>query len=65
LIDTDRPCIRLNTARAYLERIFRKTGCHRQAELVGLLAGLAHVAPRPDLDISPLQQPHAITGICQ
>ncbi len=32
--------IRTSTARAYLERIFRKTNCHRQAELVGLLAHL-------------------------
>jgi DNA-binding CsgD family transcriptional regulator len=36
--------IQPSTARAYLEQIFRKTGCHRQIELVSLLAGLTHVA---------------------
>lgn len=36
--------IRVSTARAYLERIFQKTGCHRQGELVALLGGLT--APR-------------------
>lgn len=34
-----------STARTYLEHIFRKTGCHRQAELVGLLVGIVHAAP--------------------
>jgi DNA-binding CsgD family transcriptional regulator len=33
--------IRVSTARSYLEQIFRKTGCHRQSELVALLVGLA------------------------
>lgn len=37
--------IQPSTARAYLERIFRKTGCRRQAELVGLLVGMVHAAP--------------------
>ena len=36
--------IQPSTARAYLEQIFRKTGCHRQVELVALLAGLTHVS---------------------
>jgi DNA-binding CsgD family transcriptional regulator len=31
--------IRLSTARSYLEAIFRKTGVHRQSELVALIAG--------------------------
>lgn len=31
--------IRTSTARSYLEQIFRKTGVHRQAELVALIAG--------------------------
>lgn len=37
--------IRIGTARSYLERIFHKTGCHRQAELVALLLGIARAAP--------------------
>lgn len=45
--------IQLSTARAYLEQIFRKTGCHRQAELVGLLAGLTHVSPCTHRDEVP------------
>lgn len=32
--------IATSTARSYLERIFQKTGCHRQSELVLLLVGL-------------------------
>lgn len=36
--------IRYSTARSYLEQVFRKTGCRRQAELVGLVVG--HVTPR-------------------
>lgn len=32
--------IQPSTARSYLEKIFLKTGCHRQSELVLLLAGL-------------------------
>lgn len=43
--------IRISTARSYLERIFHKTGCHRQAELVGLLARLAHPSPDPDGEV--------------
>ncbi len=43
--------IRPNTARTYLEQIFRKTGCHRQAELVSLLAGLVCIAGCPDREI--------------
>ncbi len=35
--------IQISTARSYLERIFDKTGCHRQSELVHLLAGIALV----------------------
>ena len=31
--------IRMSTARSYLEAIFRKTGVHRQGELVALIAG--------------------------
>lgn len=31
--------IRISTARSYLEQIFRKTGVHRQAELVALING--------------------------
>ncbi len=42
--------IRPNTARTYLEQIFRKTGCHRQAELVSLLAGLVCIGGCPDRD---------------
>ena len=30
--------LRLSTARAYLDQVFRKTGAHRQGELVALLA---------------------------
>ena len=44
--DAARSClIQPSTARAYLEQIFRKTGCHRQAELVSLLAGLVRASP--------------------
>lgn len=32
--------VQISTARTHLERIFEKTGCHRQGELVLLLAGL-------------------------
>lgn len=32
--------IATSTARSYLEKVFQKTGCHRQSELVLLLAGL-------------------------
>jgi len=45
--------IQLSTARAYLEQVFRKTGCHRQAELVGLLAGLTQVSPCTPRDQAP------------
>lgn len=40
--------IQPSTARAYLEQIFHKTGCHRQAELVALLVGLVSVWPYLD-----------------
>lgn len=46
--------IRPSTARAYLEQVFRKTGCHRQAELIGLLAGLTRISPcTPDEHTAP------------
>ncbi|MEO8247770.1 MAG: hypothetical protein ABI589_00220 [Burkholderiales bacterium] len=32
--------IQFSTARSYLERIFDKTGCHRQSELVRVLGGI-------------------------
>ncbi|MEP6559298.1 MAG: hypothetical protein ABJB17_12550 [Burkholderiales bacterium] len=38
--------IQVSTARSYLERIFHKTGCHRQSELVRLLVGIAPMRPR-------------------
>ena len=47
--------IQPSTARAYLEQIFRKTGCHRQAELVGLLAGLTQLSPCTQRDETPLR----------
>lgn len=34
----DQHGLRLSTARAYLDQVFRKTGAHRQGELVALLA---------------------------
>ena len=41
--------IQLSTARSCLERIFDKTGCHRQTELVRLLAGIGSTrAPGAD-----------------
>ncbi|KAB2897681.1 MAG: helix-turn-helix transcriptional regulator [Dokdonella sp.] len=60
--------IRTSTARAYLEQIFRKTNCHRQAELVSLLAHLrpfaAPVGAADDAAGSAHAQP-GVTGICQ
>lgn len=35
--------IRPSTARSYLEQVFHKTGCHRQAELVALLGGITRM----------------------
>ena len=41
--------IQVSTARSYLERIFDKTGCHRQSELVRLLARIGSArAPGAD-----------------
>jgi DNA-binding CsgD family transcriptional regulator len=42
--------IATSTARSYLERIFQKTGCHRQSELVLLLAGLVSLPGVGDAD---------------
>lgn len=54
LAQAARQCgIQVSTARSYLENIFQKTGCHRQGELVALLAGLA-----------PLQDAAAQAGDC-
>lgn len=46
--------IQLSTARAYLEQVFRKTGCHRQAELIGLLVSLTQISPCTHHDEPPL-----------
>lgn len=42
--------IATSTARSYLEKIFQKTGCHRQSELVLLLAGLVSLPRVGDTD---------------
>lgn len=56
--------IRMSTARAYLEAVFRKTGCHRQAELVSLLAHLRPFAAAMDA-AGGAGGESGFTGICQ
>jgi DNA-binding CsgD family transcriptional regulator len=42
--------IRVSTARSYLEKIFQKTGCHRQGELIALLGRLTALPMPRDND---------------
>ncbi len=51
--------IRSSTARAYLERIFHKTGCRRQSELLYLVAELMQVVP---VQADPASAASALSG---